>query len=168
MSRLFSGQPAAGVRVALLGADGQELGGAAATTDADGVARFAGAEAARFAVATRDDELALVGLDNYWSNEGYWWGWWDRGPYRPSLPEFAGQTTDALTPMGAGMDDLDGDGRLDLVVTTGTGPQALLRGLGDGTFEDRGGFQAYVRPPGPGYPEFPWSVAFPDLDHDGS
>ena len=42
-----------------------------------------------FAVLALASVGALVGLDNYWSNEGYWWGWWDRGPYRPSLPEFA-------------------------------------------------------------------------------
>src|SRR5262249_9028099 len=40
---------------------------------------------------------------------------------------------------GAIMDDFDGDGRLDLIVTTfdPTGPTAFYRNKGDGRFEDR-------------------------------
>ncbi len=90
-SRLFSGEPAAGIRVALVDAAGHELPGFYTKADADGVARFDGGQGAAFAVAQSDTQLVtLVGLDANWSSDGYWWGWWDRGPWQPQLPEYAG------------------------------------------------------------------------------
>ncbi len=60
---------------------------------------------------------------------------------------------------GQAWGDADGDGRLDLYVTDGFGPNALLRNLGSGRFEPVGG---------PTVPDFPSAGAtFIDYDRDG-
>lgn len=92
-SRLFSGEPAAGIRTALHDAAGAELPGLFTQADVDGIARLAQNPAARFAVVSVDGApVSLTGLDQYWANDGYWWGGWDRGGmmYRPYSPDFAG------------------------------------------------------------------------------
>jgi hypothetical protein len=78
-------------------------------------------------------------------------------------------TIDDMAPMGSGIEDLDGDGFLDLVVTVGSSGQVLLFGNGDGTFAGRRAppFVSWPNVDELGRPELPWSVGFPDLDLDG-
>lgn len=75
-SHVRSSEPQAGIRTAMVDAQGREL--AFGKADADGIARFdASAGKPAFLVASSGTETTLVGLDARWSSDYWWW----RGPW---------------------------------------------------------------------------------------
>jgi len=79
--------------------------------------------------------------------------WWKLEPAHVDEP------LTSLFPHGAAGSDIDGDGRLDFIMSAGRERQPMLRGTADATFE---------APEDPlSAPAFPWALGFPDLDLDG-
>lgn len=74
-------------------------------------------------------------------------------------PQYLDQPLTRLAPMGAAATDIDADGHLDFIMSTGQAKQAVLRGTTTSDFEavDAGLLAE----------SFPWAIGFPDLDHDG-
>lgn len=86
------------------------------------------------------------------------------------VPEWFGLPWTAVAPMGAGVNDYDGDGLFDLTLVLGMTYLGVLQTTPDGGFVDQSRRLAIpagrVGPAHP-YVEFAWSVAHPDLDLDG-
>jgi hypothetical protein len=86
------------------------------------------------------------------------------------VPEWFGLPWTAVAPMGAGVNDYDGDGLFDLTLVLGMTWLAVLQTQPDGTFVDQTRrFRVPAGRVGPEHlhVEFAWSVAHPDLDLDG-
>ena len=100
-------------------------------------------------------------------------GWsrilWNRTPPGDRVPVFqvAPETYDRGTfGMGAAVDDIDGDGHID-IYNTSVGLELLAMGQGDGSYTDETLFRGLRHEWGAGGLRMQWSATFGDLNADG-